>query len=85
MMTYAILVDSSKTLEKITYKDTEFIAAPKSANQPVAAASWKSMYDAMLSRYRAKYPGHGPRETTYHDEYDDEMKALFKEHLGKDM
>ncbi|CAK4663854.1 hypothetical protein LEN26_000626 [Aphanomyces euteiches] len=47
--------------------------------------SFRDLHNAMLKRYKEKYPNHGPGQakTVVDDDYDDEMKALLREHLGK--
>ncbi|KAF0709366.1 Aste57867_5956 [Aphanomyces stellatus] len=47
--------------------------------------SFRDLHAAMLNRYKDKYPEHGPAaaRAPVDDDYDDEMKALLREHLGK--
>ncbi|ETW04493.1 hypothetical protein H310_04756 [Aphanomyces invadans] len=48
--------------------------------------SFRDLHNAMLNRYKTKYPNHGPDTPSTSagtDDYDDEMKALLREHLGK--
>ena len=50
--------------------------------------TWHQMYDSMLKVYQEKYPdARGPllrrRQQPPHDDYDEEMKDLFRQHQAE--
>ena len=50
--------------------------------------TWHQMYDSMLKVYQEKYPdARGPllrrRQQPPHDDYDEEMKELFRQHQAE--